>query len=74
MASTRPILAVAADAETLVELLSGIDRLRGNDNSVEGKKYWEVPPLQCQVVLPSGEEQRCKSDDEFKDLIKLYME
>src|SRR5437762_3175471 len=39
--------------------------------TVEGKKYWEVPPLQCQVVLPSGEEQRCKSDDEFKDLIKL---
>ena len=43
-------------------------------HSVEGKKYWEVPPLLCQVTLPTGEEQKCKSEDEFKDLIKVYME
>jgi hypothetical protein len=37
------------------------------------KKYWEVPPVQCQVTLPSGEEKLCKSSDEFDDLIKVYM-
>jgi hypothetical protein len=38
------------------------------------KKYWEVPPFQCQVTLPSGEEKLCKSSDEFDDLIKVYMQ
>ena len=37
------------------------------------KKYWEVPPVQCQVTLPSGEEKLCKSSDEFDDLIKVYI-
>jgi hypothetical protein len=38
------------------------------------KKYWEVPPLQCRVTLPSGEERFCHSSDEFDQLIKQYME
>ena len=37
------------------------------------KKYWEVPPFQCKVVLLIGDDHICKSDDEFKDLIKTYM-
>ena len=39
------------------------------------KKYWEVPPFECKVTLPSGEEQICRSSDEFDALIKNnYME
>ncbi len=43
-------------------------------HTVENKKYWEVPPFMCKVVLPSGDDQYCKSDDEFEKLIKTYME
>src|SRR6266851_3062813 len=38
------------------------------------KKYWEVPPIQCTVTLPSGEEKTCHSSDEFDSLVKEYME
>ena len=38
------------------------------------KKYWEVKPFECEVVLPSGEKQFCNSDDEFTQLIRVYME
>jgi hypothetical protein len=40
----------------------------------EDKKYWEVAPSQCEVLLPSGEQQFCKSDDEFALLVRMYME
>jgi hypothetical protein len=40
----------------------------------EGKKYWEIPPFQCEVTLPSGEKKFCHSDDEFTDLVKVYMQ
>jgi hypothetical protein len=36
------------------------------------KKYWEVPPLECKVTLPSGEEY-CHSSDEFDELVKKYL-
>jgi hypothetical protein len=39
-----------------------------------GKKYWEVPPVTCQVTLRSGEKRTCASDEEFEDLVKTYME
>lgn len=38
------------------------------------KKYWEVPPLQCSVMLPSGEDKTCRSSGEFDTLVKQYME
>jgi hypothetical protein len=38
------------------------------------KKAWEVPPFTCTVTMPSGEEVFCKSDAEFEQLIKVYME
>ena len=38
------------------------------------KKYWEVPPFQCEVTLPSGEKKICNSREEFDELIKVYME
>jgi hypothetical protein len=39
----------------------------------EDKKYWEVPPYSCDIVLLSGGRKYCKSDDEFQDLAKVYM-
>jgi hypothetical protein len=38
------------------------------------KKFWEVPPFMCRVTSPSGEQHRCQSDEEFKELLKPYMD
>lgn len=38
------------------------------------KKYWEVTPFDCKVMLLSGEERLCHSSDEFDALVKQYME
>lgn len=38
------------------------------------KKYWEVAPFQCEILLPSGERQFCKSDAEFDLLVNMYMQ
>src|SRR5664279_1624118 len=43
-------------------------------HTVKDKKYWEVPPFMCKVVLPSGDEKLCESDNGFDELIKTYME
>jgi hypothetical protein len=40
----------------------------------KAKKYWEVPAVECEVTLPSGEKKLCHSDGEFTDLVKVYME
>jgi hypothetical protein len=40
----------------------------------KNKKASAVPPFQCKVTMPSGEERVCRSDDEFDVLIKQYME
>ena len=40
----------------------------------KGKKYWEVPPLECKVTLLSGEQRVCHSSDEFDGLAKQFME
>ena len=40
----------------------------------EKKKYWEVAPVMCEVISPNGEKQPCGSDDEFQNLIRIYME
>jgi hypothetical protein len=40
----------------------------------QGKKYWEVQPVVCKATMPSGEERNCQSEEEFYDLIKVYME
>jgi hypothetical protein len=37
------------------------------------KKYWQVPPTECKVTLPSGE-QICRSSDEYDSLVKQLME
>lgn len=39
-----------------------------------GKKYWEVEPFMCRVVLQTGEETFCKTTAEYEALIKQYMQ
>ena len=43
-------------------------------NTEKNKKFWEVPPLECTVTLPSGEQTICHSSEEFDSLVKQYME
>ena len=42
-------------------------------HSLPGKKDSEVTPFTCEVVMPTGEKQLCKSDEEFRNLIKFYL-
>jgi len=42
--------------------------------SEKNKQFWEVPPFQCEVTIPSGEKTVCKSSDEFYELVKVYMQ
>jgi hypothetical protein len=42
--------------------------------NLDGKKYWELKPYLCKVVLLSGEEKACQSQQEFQELVKIYME
>jgi len=41
--------------------------------SRDGKKYWEVPPAQCNVIAQNGEKKDCNSEDEFAALARQYM-
>lgn len=59
---------------TLVDAFEGKVLGSYHWHTEKGKKYWEVPPFQCEVTLPSGEKVFCKSQAEFDDLIKIYME
>jgi hypothetical protein len=38
------------------------------------KKYLVVPPISCEVTLPTGEQKICHSMDEFEGLVKVYVE
>jgi hypothetical protein len=38
----------------------------------EGKKYWEVSPMECSVKPRGQEEILCKSSDEFDQLVDRY--
>lgn len=38
------------------------------------KKYWEVPPLSCNVYAISGEKKNCRSEEEFVKFASEYME
>lgn len=39
-------------------------------HTLEGKKYWEVPPFECHITTISGERIDCKDDDEFDELTR----
>jgi hypothetical protein len=41
-------------------------------HTVENKKYWEVPPVDCKIRAISGEMVSCKDDDEFDDLARKH--
>jgi len=38
------------------------------------KKYWEMPPFECKITLPSGDDELCKSSVEFDKMVKIYMQ
>jgi hypothetical protein len=40
----------------------------------KGKFFWDVPPTECKVTLPTSEEKTCHSPAEFDALVKQYME
>lgn len=42
--------------------------------NVTNKQFWEVPPTECEVIMPSGETKYCKSSDEFEELARVYMQ
>jgi hypothetical protein len=37
-----------------------------------GKKYWEVPPVECEVVKSDGTPPYCHSEDEFDEMMAQY--
>lgn len=41
---------------------------------VNGKKYSEIPPVTCKEIPSSGDERPCQSDNEYKTIVKRYME
>jgi hypothetical protein len=41
--------------------------------SEKDKKYWEVAPMECFVFDLNGTKQHCKSDEEFENLARKYM-
>ena len=40
----------------------------------EGKKYWEVPPVDCQLMPSLTEKTECHSEGEFMAFVARYME
>ncbi len=41
--------------------------------SQEGSSFKDVPPMVCTVKLPAGDEQKCKSGEDFDKLTAAYM-
>jgi hypothetical protein len=65
---------IPATSKTLLDAYEGRVYAEYVWSNSQGKKYWEVAPMICDVVAPSGEKQVCHSDDEFEESIKIYME
>jgi hypothetical protein len=42
--------------------------------SREGKKYWEVPPVDCELTPSLHEKRFCKTREEFDEFVAPYME
>jgi hypothetical protein len=42
--------------------------------SREGKKYWEVPPMACELAPSLREKRSCKTREEFDEFAAPYME
>ena len=42
--------------------------------SRKGKKYWEVPPISCELTASSREKKLCSSREEFDAFTANYME
>lgn len=42
--------------------------------SQPNKKYWEVPPITCELIPTTREKTFCRSRDEFDAFVSKYME
>jgi hypothetical protein len=40
----------------------------------QGSAASDFSPARCEVTMPSGETRRCRSEEEFTELVSLYME
>jgi hypothetical protein len=58
---------------TLSDAISGDGFGRYSWRSAPGQKPSDVPPFTCEVTQPSGEKKECTSEDEFRNLVKVYM-
>jgi hypothetical protein len=38
------------------------------------KKYWEVPPVICELIPSHSEKRNCTSDEEFEAFVAPYLE
>jgi hypothetical protein len=43
-------------------------------SSKPGKKYWEVPPLICELIPSSRQKKICTTQEEFEAFVAEYME
>ena len=59
---------------TLSEAVSGINLGSYSWRSAPGQTPADVPPFTCEVTMPSGGKTECKSETEFRNLIKAYMD
>lgn len=39
-----------------------------------GRKYWEVPPVECTLKPLGAAERKCASDQEYQDFVRPYLE
>jgi hypothetical protein len=42
--------------------------------SVEGKKFWDVPPVICELIPSIAQKTFCSSPEEFDAFVAKYME
>lgn len=40
----------------------------------KGKKYWEVPPFDCELITSSADTKICKNQEEYDAYVARYME
>jgi hypothetical protein len=38
------------------------------------KKYWEMPPIRCELTPSANEKRLCNSEDEYNRFVATYME
>jgi len=71
--NTKPTGKEVMTFMNLTDAIEGRDYGTYSWLSQPNKKYWEVKPFMCNVLMPTGERQSCESQDEFENLANTYM-